>query len=98
MDSMPEREMRTISPGSISRTYCALSRSKAHVSDATSQASPTLPRLSGRTPSRARAERPLSTTGCGVCVECTDFPFWAAPVAECRYPVEGQLELDTTRR
>src|SRR5438876_724474 len=36
MDSMPDLEMRTISPGSISRTYCAFSRSKAQVSEATS--------------------------------------------------------------
>ena len=42
-DSRPLREMRTISPGSISRTYSAPIRSKAQVSEATSQASPRRP-------------------------------------------------------
>src|SRR3984893_15729247 len=50
MDSMPDLEMRTISPGSTSRTYCALRRSNAQVSEATIQASAALS-VAGNLPS-----------------------------------------------
>ena len=50
----PSSLITTISPGSISRMYLASIKSKAHVSDATTHASPKRPSASGRNPRGSR--------------------------------------------
>ena len=52
----------TISPGSTSRTYSASIKSNAHVSDATTHASPKRPSASGRKPRGSR----IATSASGV--------------------------------
>ncbi len=66
MLSTPAAVAITISPGSTSRTNSAPMMSSAHVSEASTQPSPTRPSISGRTPSGSRTpislERVMATT------------------------------------
>ena len=59
-EATPPASRMTISPGSTSRSGSASMRSKAHVSEATSQASPRRPIVSGRKPCGSRAARTFS--------------------------------------
>src|SRR5271155_1254 len=54
MDSTPPFEIRTISPGSISRTYSASIKSNAQVSEAATHAPFSRPMESGRKPRGSR--------------------------------------------
>ncbi len=57
--SMPPEVAITISPGSTSRTNSAPMMSRAQVSEASTQPSPTFPSISGRTPSGSRTPMSL---------------------------------------